>query len=64
MFHALTLIAALTIETEARLAIDAGREIDVGLASFVLCKCETCHAPASRYGSRAVGYIGPALDIY
>jgi hypothetical protein len=37
MFHALTLIAALILETEARLAIDAGREIAVGLASFVLC---------------------------
>jgi hypothetical protein len=37
MFHALTLIAALILETEAVLAIAAGREIAAGLASFVLC---------------------------
>jgi hypothetical protein len=37
MFHALTLIAALILETEAVLAIAAGKEIAVGLASLVLC---------------------------
>jgi hypothetical protein len=37
MFHALTLIAALILETEARLAIAAGQEIAVGFASLDLC---------------------------